>query len=201
MYNQKISEKMLSKIHAYAEECYVPMAVYASKSASQLNAILKKAQATTEDKQLALFYITKYFQYLLKLTIKRGGIIFLQNFNSEVDLSRLRISAFQYLELTQEQICRLQKSIDLEKGIFLDFSNKIQGDHELKKIYESFEIWLNSSNVEKTIKCFRCYSNLMFHELNSIYKPWYKREAPELSRECERVLRTLKEKEEEKLNN
>lgn len=167
--------------------------VYARNSASRLNDILKKEQASTEqDKQLALFFITKYFQYKLKLKIERGGIIFFQNFNSERDLSRLGISTLQYLKLTPEQISRLQKSIALE-DTFLDFSIKIQGEYELNEIYEAFKIWLkNHGNVKKTIKCFRCYSELMFHELNSIYKPWYERKAPKLSRECKRVLRTLK---------
>ena len=144
----------------------------------------------------------KYFQYRLKLTTEKGGIIFFQNFEAESGLIRLWIRILQYLKITPKQICRLQKSIDFKKGTFLDFSNKIQGDHELKKIYEAFEIWLiNKSNVEKTIKCFQCHSELMFHELNSIYKPWYKRKAPEISPECKRILGTLKEKEEEKLNN
>lgn len=116
--------------------------------------------------------LPKYFQYKLKLKIERGGIIFFQNFNSERDLSRLGISTLQYLKLTPEQISRLQKSIALE-DTFLDFSIKIQGEYELNEIYEAFKIWLkNHGNVKKTIKCFRCYSELMFHELNSIYKPW-----------------------------
>ena len=169
----------------------------------------------------------------------------------------------------------------IEEGTFLDFSEKIKHDDELMKLYEAFEIWLNSSylfswdnvpgndrdrllrflkddldigwaenaeirkafydktihiftdensaeimidvkkkkatlkirdgriylrvteengklniynngNVEKAIKCFHCYSELMFHELNTIYKPWYQKKAPKLSRECEKVLRTLK---------
>ena len=202
IYNQKISEKMISKIHTYAEKYYVPRGVYARNSASQLNGILKKEQASTEqDKQLALFFITKYFQYKLKLKIERGGLIFLKDFDSESYLVQLNTEAERCLKLTTEQICRLQKSIAL-KDLFLDFLKKIQRDHELKNIYEAFEIWLkDSSTVEKTIKCFQCYSELMFHELNSIYKPWYKSKAPEISPECERILRTLKKKEEEKLNN
>lgn len=193
IYNQKISEKMISKIHTYAEKYYIPLGVYARESAFQLNDILKKAQASTEqDKQCALFSITRYIRYRFELTTKRGGIIFFQNFNSEVDLSRLRINALQYLKLTPEQKSRLQKSIALE-DTFLDFSIKTRGEKELKKIYEAFKIWLkNYGNVKITIKCFRCYDELMFHELNSIYKPWYGRKVPKLSRECKRVLRTLK---------
>ena len=116
----------------------------------------------------------------------------MQNFNSEVDLNRLGINALQYLKLTPEQNSILQKSIALE-DTFLDFSIKIQDENELNEIYEVFKIWLkNHGNVKKTIKCFRCYDELMFHELNSIYKPWYGRKVPKLSRECKRVLRTLK---------
>ena len=126
-------------------------------------------------------------------------MIFFQNFKSESDLIRLGIRALPYLKLKPVQICILQKSIDLEKGTFLDFLIKIQGDHALKKIYEAFEIWLkDSSNVKKTIKCFRCYGELMFHELNSIYKPWYKRKAPKLSPECKRVLKTFKKRKKRK---
>ena len=60
LYNQNISEKMISKIHTYAEEYYVPLGAYADKSKFTLNNILKKGQASTEeDKQHALFFITK----------------------------------------------------------------------------------------------------------------------------------------------
>ena len=190
-YNQKISEKMISKIHTYAEEYYVPMAVYAGKSASLLNDILKKSQASTKDK-LALFFITKYFRYKLKLTTEKGGLIFLQNLDQESYLGLLDTNAEKYLKLTREQICRLQKSIALE-DTFLDFSIKIQNDYELNEIYKAFKIWLkNYSDVKKTIKCFQCHSELTFHELNSIYKPWYKKKAPKIPPECKRALKTLK---------
>ena len=35
-YDQKISEKMISKVHTYAERYYIPLGTYAGSSASQL---------------------------------------------------------------------------------------------------------------------------------------------------------------------
>ena len=36
----------------------------------------------------------------------------------------------------------------------------------------------------------------MRYELNSIYRPWYQRKAPQISNECKEVLRTFKKLEE-----
>ena len=117
-YDQKISEKMISRIHTYAEEYYVPLGLYARKSASALNDILNKIQASTEEeKQHALFFITKYFQYRLKLESDKGGIIFFQNVKSEDSLVKLGTNALKYLKLTPKQISILPKSIDRRRYI------------------------------------------------------------------------------------
>ena len=196
-YSQKISENMMSKLHTYAEDYYLPLTNYANFSAYQLKKILTKAKASTEEKQLALFSIAKYFRYGLRLSIEKGGIVFLKKFDSELYLKKLHRSARWNLELNTNQICRLQKSIDLEEETFLDFSKKIQCDSELMQIYETFEKWLkNNSKVKNTIIYFRCYSQFMRYELNSIYRPWYQRKAPQISNECKEVLRTFKKLEE-----
>ena len=97
------------------------------------------------------------------------------------------------------QICRLLKCISLNDSP-LDFSIKIQGDDELTDICKEFEEWLkNSSSVKKTITYFHCYDKLMFHELNSIYMPWYGRKAPQIPHECEKVLQTFENLEKLKL--
>jgi len=192
-YDQKTSGKMLSKVHTYAEEYYFPLGAYAGSSASQLNKIrLNKKASRIEEKQLALFFITKYFQYVLKLSIKMGGLILLQNFDSELYLEQLNARTRGNLKLTTDQICRLQKSIALEDTP-RDFSIEIHGNSELTKIYETFEKWLeNNSNVKKTITYFRCYEELMHHELNSIYRSWYQKKAPQISPDCKKVLRIFK---------
>ena len=200
-YDQKISEKMISKVHTYAERYYIPLGTYAGSSASQLYMILINAKATTQEKQLALFFITKYFQYGLKLHIEKGGLIFLQNFDSESCLEQLNARARRNLKLTTDQICILQKSISLNDTP-LDFSKKIQRKKELMGIYNTFENWLKNikDNVKKAIAYFQCYNELMRHELNTIYMPWYQRKAPQISPICKKVLRTFKklEKLEEK---
>lgn len=192
-YNQKISETMLSKIHTYTEDYYIPLESYAAFSASQLNDILTNAKSSTQEKQLALFFIAKYFRYLLKISTEKGGLIFLKNFDSESYLEDLNIGARQNLELTPDQISILQKSIALEDTP-RDFSIKIQGDNELKRIYETIENWLKDNNkVKKTITYLSCYSELMRHELNTIYRPWYQKKAPQISHDCKEVLRHFKE--------
>ena len=200
-YNQKISEKMISKVHTYAEDYYIPLLTYARFSASQLYTILTNANAPVQEKQLALFFITKYFQYLLKLCTEKGGIIFLKNFDSESCLEQLNARARKNLKLTTDQICKLQ-SIPLEDTP-LDFSTEIRQNGELMEIYKTFEEWLdnNKDNVKKTIAYFHCYDELMRHELNLIYMPWYQRKAPQILPNCKRVLRAFKklEKLEKKL--
>ena len=79
-YNRKISEKMISKVYIYSEKYYIPIESYAKFSALKLNDILTNANASTQEKQLALFFITKYFRYLLKLITEKGGLLFLKNF-------------------------------------------------------------------------------------------------------------------------
>ena len=194
-YNKKISEEMISKVHIYAEEYYIPLGTYAGLSASQLTKVITNTQASTEQKQLALFFITKYFQYVLKLEIEKGGMILFQNFDSESFLEQLNVGARMSLGQTPNQLCTLQKSM-VPNGIFIDFSTKIQCDNELMEIYKKFEEWLeDNSRVKETIACFNCYNELMFHELNVIYMPWYKKKPPELSPECKKVIRTFEKEE------
>lgn len=192
-YNRKISEKMISKVYIYSEKYYIPIESYAEFSALKLNDILTNANASTQEKQLALFFITNYFRYLLKLITEKGGLIFLKNFDSESYLEELNIRARRNLELTTDQICILQKSIALEDTP-RDFSIKIQGDNELNQIYETIENWLkDNSKVKKTITYLHCYSELMRHELNTIYRPWYQKKPPQISHDCKEVLRHFKE--------
>lgn len=192
-YNRKISERMISKVYIYSEKYYIPIESYAEFSALKLNGILTNANASTQEKQLALFFITKYFRYLLKLITEKGGLLFLKNFDSESYLEELNIRARRNLELTTDQICILQKSIALEDTP-RDFSIKIQGDNELKQIYETIENWLkDNGKVKKPITYLHCYSELMRHELNTIYRPWYQKKAPQISHDCKEVLRHFKE--------
>lgn len=194
-YNKKISEEMISKVHIYAEEYYIPLGTYAGLSASQLNRVLTDTQASTEQKQLALFFITKYLKYVLKLEIEKGGIILFQNSDSESFLEQLNVGARMSLGQTPNQLCTLQKSMVLG-DIFIDFSTKIQCDNELMEIYKKFEEWLeDNSRVKEAIACFNCYNKLMFRELNVIYMPWYKKKPPELSPECKKVIQTFKKEE------
>lgn len=185
-YDKKISEKMLLNVYTYAEEYYIPMVTYAVSSASQLY-IIQTKDATTQHKEVALFYIIKYLQYIQKLLLEKGGQILLRNYNSEFCIQKLITGITSNLNLTTYQINRLQKSVTLEDTP-LDFSLKIKTDKDLIKIYEIFEKWLeNNSNVEKTIQYFRCFNELMCYELNTIYMPWYKTNGPEISNECRKL--------------
>lgn len=182
-YHKKISEKMLLKVHTYAEEYYIPMVTYATSSASQLNIILTK-DASTQDKEVALFYIIKYFQYREKLLLEKGGQIFLRNFNSELCIQKLISGVVRNLNFTTYQLYKLQKYVTLEDTPF-DFSLKIKTDKDLIQIYKSFEKWLEkNNNIKETILYFTCFNELMCYELNSIYMPWYKTNAPQISNEC-----------------
>jgi len=170
---------------------YIPLGIWARLSASQLDMIITK-EASTEEKQQALCSITKYFQYILKLNIESGGMILFRNFDSELRLEHLNVVATKSLGLTINQICRLLKYTSLDDTP-LDFSIKIQDDGELMKIYKEFEEWLdNISSVKETIAYFHCYNKLMFHELNSIYMPWYGKKAPQIPHKCEKVFQTFK---------
>lgn len=198
-YNKKISEKMMLKLHKYAEKYYLPLARYAGSSADQLEKILTSAKASPQEKQLALFFITKYFQYGLNLSSERGCIIFLKDFNSESNLKTLNLRVRQNLGLERIDICKILKHITLT-DTFLDFSDKVKSNKELKEICKTFEESLNESllnnngiEVKKQIIYFRCYNELMYHQLNSIYWPWYRTDPPQMSAICDKVCRILKE--------
>lgn len=113
------------------------LGTYARLSADQLDEVLTNVNVSTEEKQLALFYIAKYLHYLLKLINEKGGIILFQNLDSESCLEQINIAAKESLKLTPTQMCRLQTSTSSD-GTLLDFSEKIQ-DGELTEIYEKFE--------------------------------------------------------------
>jgi len=188
-YNKKISEKMMSKIDIFTETYYSPMMTYARLSAIHLNMNLNNKNASTQENQLALFYITKYLQYRQKLTIEKGRIFFLQDVDSELCLLKLDVETIKILGLGECQICRLQESIKIE-DTYLDFSIKLQNDYELTKIYENFIKWLKENKnkkVERTITYFCCFNELMCYELNLIYMPWYKKKVPQISHKCKRI--------------
>ena len=93
---------------------------------------------------------------------ERGGVIFLQNFDSESYLGLLDTKAGRCLKLTIEQICKLKKFIALEDTP-LDFSIKIQNDYELNEIYKAFEIWLKTIvMLKKPSNVFNVIVNLRF---------------------------------------
>jgi hypothetical protein len=147
-YNQRISEKMIDRVHEYAANYYYPLL----KRSDDFNYYLEKMGKKTDEeiKKVSFFRFVLYIKAQNKLDNKVGAIL-LNSFDVETKITDL--------------IYFFEKKINLNLRDISFLINKVEAVD-----YASFETTLELSDLIKSLTAF---FEIFVYGINMVFYPWY----------------------------
>jgi hypothetical protein len=191
-YSQRISEKMIERIHEYAERYYLPLASAAFNLISSLQAILSESNPRRREHflQMAFVSLVNFLQVQLKMTRAVGGVIVLKDFDSEEQVVALRARAMSTLPFDNFELAMMGES---DCGRLSDF-RKATKEGDLSDYFGRFSNWSEDhSKVETLIRLFQCHNLIMQRSLGMVYEPWYRSSPPKLNEKCRDLAKQAQE--------
>ena len=189
-YNQRISEKMIDRVHEYAAKYYFPLL----KRADDFNYYLIKMEKKADDeiKRVSFFHFVLYIKAQRKLFNEVGGIL-LNSFDLESKITELIYFFERKINIDLRDTSFL---INKVKAVdYASFESELVESHKedsmLWKIYEKYERNISDKKTsEDLIKSLTAFSEIFLYGINMVFYPWYG-EKPKLPVKGEQILQEL----------
>jgi hypothetical protein len=185
-YIQRISEKMIDRVHEYAAKYYFPLL----KRADDFKHYLKKKEIGNDEiKKRSFFRFIMYIQAEHKLFDEIGGVLL-----NSFDLEK-KVTAFMYIiekkiNLDLKDISFLITKVNVVEydsfvNLKLEHANNIRLWDDIYKKYE--RNISDKETREDLIKSLIAFDEIFSYGINIVFYPWYG-EKPEPSDEGKKIL-------------
>ena len=195
-YNQRISEKMIDRVHEYAAKYYFPLL----KRADDFNYYLIKVKklirmgkkVDDEIKKVSFFHFVMYIKAQHKLFNEVGGVL-LNSFDLERKITELIHFFERKININLRDTNFLISTVKAVE--YASFETELEKSHKknnrLWKIYKKYKRnILNKKTREYLIKSLTAFYEIFLYGINMVFYPWYG-EKPEPPVEGEQILKEL----------
>lgn len=189
-HGQRIAQATIERVLGYTERHYFPLSSRGFQLVSALNAAVgsEDTDLKTDYLRVAMYRLAQYLAVESRITRETGGLLLMKDFEVEDKIVRLKLEITKWIPLPLSDREYLAEMGELN---FAKFEKKLV-ERRMRSIYRQLQTWLkDSSRVRSFCRYVVCQNELIKHALEDVYRPWYGRKAPPISKESEEIVKRL----------
>jgi hypothetical protein len=190
-YGQRIAQGTIERVLGYTERHYFPLSSRGFQLVSALNAAVgsKDEELRSDYLRMALYRFAQYLAVDSRITKETGGLLLMKDFEIEKTIVQLKLEIVKALPF---RLSDREYLIEMGELDFTKFERKLS-DKRMRFVYGQLVAWVKDAlRVKSFSKYVVCQNELMAHALGNLYRPWYGKKAPPISKESEEIIRELK---------